>query len=123
MPKTGFKSLTVPTAVYVQHKKKFELDRQKLRLQGITTFSAYVSKMMWSEIHETEILKKYKEKFRVIEIQNAIVIIQDSDTGKVIEVRAGKDGVPLQCVPCGRGDCMHVGFCYSIYQIYGKMIT
>lgn len=46
MPVKGYKSITVPDDIYDYFKKKWEERKTELRLKGIRSFSAFVTKYL-----------------------------------------------------------------------------
>lgn len=47
MPRSGFKSITVKEEVYNYFKDEYDKRASELRLQGITSFSAFCTKLLY----------------------------------------------------------------------------
>jgi predicted CopG family antitoxin len=62
LPREGYKSITVPDDVYNYYRKFWEKDRERYRLQGVRSFSGFVSKLLNELI---EIREREKETTRL----------------------------------------------------------
>ena len=54
MPKPGFKSITVTDEMHAHWSRKYKKEKKHLRTQGITSLSAYITKL----------LSEYEEKLK-----------------------------------------------------------
>lgn len=52
MPKTGFTTVTFKNIIYEHYYSKYLKYEEKLRLQGITTFSGYITYLLSQSIGE-----------------------------------------------------------------------
>jgi len=114
MPRSGFKSYSIKEDLYEIIKKEFNENRHELRLQGITSISAYFSYLINKNIEESD--SKASKRFSLIKIIANKVIVKDSVPDRVIEltINQGK----IYCEQDKKTDCIHVGFAYSLSEIY-----
>ena len=52
MPRKGFKSITIREEVYFSHKKYYEDNKTKFRKMGISSFSGYLTKLLYDSLEE-----------------------------------------------------------------------
>ncbi len=115
MPKPGFKSITVSEHVYDKFFKSYGRNKKGLELKGIRSFSGYLTSMMEEMTLRYEtfaIHSPYMEKLSVD--QNRVVL--DNKRNRIAEVIL-KEG-ELQCLLDEKSDCVHVGFAYSLPELY-----
>ena len=116
MPKPGFKSITVSENVYKKFFEVYEKNKKELELKGITSFSGYFTSMMEEMMIRYEAFAKHAPFIEKIGIDQNRVIVKDNKRNRIAEVLL-KNG-ELQCLLDERTDCMHVGFVYSLPEIY-----
>src|ERR687885_1704486 len=116
MPKPGFKSITVSEYVYRKFFEIYEKNRKDLELKGITSFSGYFTSMMEEMMIRYEVFAKNAPFMEKIDIDHNRVIVKDNKRNRIAEVLF-KNG-ELQCLLDERTDCVHVGFVYSLPEIY-----
>ena len=116
MPKQGFKSITVSEHVYNKFFEVYDKRKKDLELKGITSFSGYLTSMMEEMMIKHEIFSKYAPFMEKISIDQDRIIIKDNKKNRIVEVIL-KDG-ELLCLLDERKDCIHIGFVYSIPEMY-----
>jgi hypothetical protein len=116
MPKAGFKSITVSENVYKKFFDVYMRSKKNLELKGITSFSGYLTSMMEEMIIKYEAFAKHAPLMEKIAIDQNRVIVKDNKRNRIAEVLL-KNG-ELQCLLDERGDCVHVGFVYSLPELY-----
>ena len=116
MPKAGFKSITVSENVYKKFFEIYEKSKKELELKGITSFSGYLTSMMEEMMIKYEAFAKHAPFMEKISIDQNRVIVKDNKRNRIAEVLF-KNG-ELQCLLDERTDCVHVGFVYSLPEIY-----
>jgi hypothetical protein len=116
MPKAGFKSITVSENVYKKFFEIYEKSKKELELKGITSFSGYLTSMMEEMMIKYEAFAKHAPFMEKISIDQNRVIVKDNKRNRIAEVLF-KNG-ELQCLLDERADCVHVGFVYSLPEIY-----
>ena len=116
MPKPGFKSYSLKEELYNSLKEKFKQNEQELRMRGITSISAYFSFLISQNITESKSKKPYKSTLEEIKIIANKVIIKDNMINRIVELTIS-DG-KIFCELDKKSNCMHVGFAYSLPNIY-----
>jgi len=116
MPKLGFKSITVSENGYRRFFDAYAKNKKELEFKGITSFSGYLTSMM------EEIIKRYEANglhapfMEKILIGHNSVIIKDNKRNRIAEITLRDN--ELQCLLDDRNDCVHVGFVYSLPELY-----
>ena len=116
MPKPGYKSITVSENVYNKFFAVYERSKRELELKGITSFSGYLTSMMEEMMNRYEVFAKQAPFIEKVSIDRDRVIVKDNRKGRIAEVLL-KDG-ELRCLLDERVDCVHVGFVYSMPELY-----
>jgi hypothetical protein len=116
MPKPGFKSITVSENVYKKFFKVYEKNKKGLEIKGIRSFSGYLTSMMEEMMVRYEAFAKHAPYLEKIDIDQNRVTLKDNKRNRIVEVLL-KDG-ELQCLLDERDDCIHVGFVYSLPELY-----
>jgi hypothetical protein len=119
MPKAGFKSITVSENVYKKFFDVYEKSRKELELKGITSFSGYLTSMMEEMMIKYEAFAKHAPFIQKIAIDQNRVILKDNKCNRIVEVLL-KDR-ELQCLLDEKSDCVHVGFVYSLPELYSMI--
>jgi hypothetical protein len=121
MPKPGFKSITVSENVYKKFFEVYEKNKKVLELKGITSFSGYLTSMMEEMMIRYEAFAKHAPFMEKIAIDQNRVILKDNKRNRIVEVLL-KNG-ELQCLLDEKPDCVHIGFVYSLPELYYYCIT
>ena len=116
MPKAGFKSITVSENVYKKFFEIYEKNKKELELKGITSFSGYLTSMMEEMMIKYEAFAKHAPFMEKLAIDQNRVIVKDNKRNRIAEVLL--QNAELQCRLDERSDCVHVGFVYSLPEIY-----
>jgi hypothetical protein len=116
MPKPGFKSITVSENVYKKFFKVYEKNKKGLEIKGIRSFSGYLTNMMEEMMVRYEAFAKHAPYMEKIDIDQNRVTLKDNKRNRIVEVLL-KDG-ELQCLLDEKSDCVHVGFVYSLPELY-----
>jgi len=89
-------------------------------MSGITNFSAYIAHLMDENLKKEKIFQKYTPRFELISISNPdVIILKDNHIDKIIEIKIINGITDLDCTFCQSPSCVHIGFCYSLHQLYG----
>lgn len=120
MPKTGYKSITVPEEIYERFKTYKDTDGVKNEM-GSYSLSKYVSYMLEERMLQDKILAESAPMLKKISIDDDRIILRDRKANRVVEViiQQGK----LYCELCEDDSCLHCGFCYAIPEVYAVMKT
>lgn len=116
MPKPGFKSITVSENVYNKFFKVYEKRKNDLELKGITSFSGYLTSMMEETMIKHEAFAKQAPFMEKISIDIDRVLLKDNKKNRIVEVIL-KNG-ELRCLLDEKTDCIHIGFVYSLPEVY-----
>lgn len=119
MPNPGFKSITVSEHVYRKFFEVYEKNKKELELRGISSFSGYVTSMMEELMLKHEIFAKHAPMMDKIAIDDNRIIIKDNKKDRIAEVQV--KGGDLYCMLDEENDCVHVGFAYSLPEVYRIM--
>ena len=116
MPKPGFKSITVSENVYKKFFEVYEKNKKGLELKGVTSFSGYLTSRMEEMMIKDEVFAMHSPLMEKIAVDQNRVILKDNKRNRIVEVLM-KNG-ELQCLLDERSDCVHVGFLYSLPELY-----
>ena len=116
MPKTGFKSITVSEIVYDKFMQVYENSKSDLVMKGVNSFSGYVTYMLEEMMQKDKTFARYAPKIEKISVDNDRVILKDNIKNRIAEVSI-KNG-ELECCLCNEKDCVHVGFVFSLPDVY-----
>lgn len=116
MPKSGFKSITVSEYVYKKLFDVYEKSKKDLELKGITSFSGYLTSMMEELMLRYEVFAKYAPMLEKVTADENRIVVKDNKKNRIAEVQI-KNG-ELYCMLDEKSDCVHVGFVYSIPEMY-----
>ena len=116
MPKPGYKSITVSENVYKKFFEVYEKNRKGLELKGIMSFSGYLTSRMEEMMIKDEVFAKHSPFIEKIAVDQNRVILKDNKQNRIAEVLLNNG--ELQCLLDERSDCVHVGFVYSLPELY-----
>src|SRR5919198_181777 len=116
MPKPGYKSITVSEHVYKKFFKAYEKNKKGLEAKGVRSFSGYLTSMMEEMMLRYEAFAKHVPYMETLSIDQNRVVLQDNKRNRIAEVLL-KEG-ELQCLLDEKSDCIHVGFVYSLPELY-----
>ncbi len=118
---SGFMSLTVTEQVYDYYKKRYEKKKEDLNRKGITSFAGYITSMLDELMERDEVFARYVpfiEEFG-FDPDGRTIYLKDNKIDRMAEVTFQEKD--LHCRLDDRGDCVHVGFVYSIPKVYKIM--
>lgn len=116
MPKAGFKSITVSETVYDKFQEVYQSSKQELAMKGVNSFSGYVTYMLEEMMAKDKTFARFAPKIEKISIDKDRVILKDNIKNRIAEITI-KDG-GLECCLCEEKDCVHIGFVFSLPDIY-----
>jgi len=116
MPKAGFKSITVSEGVYDRFHEVYQSSKDDLAMKGINSFSGYVTYMLEEMMQKDKTFARYAPKFEKISVDDDRVILKDNIRNRIAEVTIGNG--ELTCCLCEEKDCVHVGFVFSLPDVY-----
>ncbi|HZA06242.1 MAG TPA: hypothetical protein VE619_00945 [Nitrososphaeraceae archaeon] len=116
MPKPGYKSITVSENIYKKFYKVYEKNKKGLEIKGIRSFSGYVTNMMEEMMLRYETFAKHAPYMEKLSVDQNRVVLKDNRRNRIVEVML-KEG-ELQCLLDQKADCIHIGFVYSLPELY-----
>jgi hypothetical protein len=117
MPKPGFKTITVKEHIFNKYHELYKKAKKEHRLKENTSFSGFVTSMMQETMAKYEAFAKHAPFLEKIAIEQDRVIIKDNKRDRIAEVMV-RNG-ELQCLlDEKKTDCIHIGFVYSLPEIY-----
>ena len=116
MPKPGFKSITVSEQVYEKFYDVYNKNKEELTMKGVNSFSGYVTYMLEEMMQKDKTFARYAPKLEKISVDGDRVILKDNIKNRIAEVAIQKG--ELFCQLCEEKDCVHVGFVFSLPDVY-----
>ena len=96
--------------------KVYEKNKKGLAIKGIRSFSGYLTSMMEEMMLRYEAFAKHAPYMEKLSIDQNRVVLKDNKRNRIAEVML-KEG-ELQCLLDERADCVHIGFVYSLPELY-----
>src|SRR5487761_2541530 len=117
MPKEGFSVVTITQQAHDKAKQRYN---QKVKSEKLTkSFSKYVNDIIIEKVEADENLSLTAPFMEKIGLEGNSIMIKDNKIQRIVEVQVhGKD---LICMLDERKDCAHVGYAYSIPDVYRVM--
>lgn len=116
MPKAGFKSITVSESVYERFYSSYQKKKDELSMKGINSFSGYVTYMLEEMMQKDKTFARYAPKLEKISVDDDRVVLKDNIKNRIAEVAIQRG--ELICLLCEEKDCVHVGFVFSLPDVY-----
>ncbi len=116
MPKEGFKSITVSDYIYDRFQEVYNGNKETLATKGVRSLSGYVSYMLEEAMNRDETFARYAPKIESISVEDDRVILKDNLKNRIVEIVLQKG--ELHCFLCDAADCIHVGYVYSMPDVY-----
>ena len=119
MPKEGFKSITVSDYIYDRFQEVYNGNKEALATKGVRSLSGYVSYMLEEAMNRDETFARYAPKIESISVEDDRVILKDNLKNRIVEIVLQKG--ELHCFLCDAADCIHVGYVYSMPDVYAAL--
>jgi len=116
MPKAGFKSITVSETVYDNFYETYEKNKEDLLMKGVNSFSGYVTFMLEEMMAKDKTFARYAPKIEKISVDDTRVILKDNIRNRIAEITITNG--ELECCLCDEKDCVHIGFVFSLPDVY-----
>ena len=113
MPKPGFKSITISETVYDKFHDVYQKSKGEL---PVNSFSGYVTYMLEEMMQKDKTFARYAPKIEKISIDDDRVVLKDNMKNRIAEVAVQKG--ELFCQLCDEKDCVHVGYVFSLPDVY-----
>lgn len=119
MPKPGFKCLTISEDLYDRNFEIYTKTKDELLMKGISGFSAFIVHRLNQCIQQTISSCNYQPKIEEVSIYDDRIILLDNRIDRIAEIKIIDK--KLHCNLCTSDHCSHIGFCYSLHEIYDKI--
>ena len=116
MPKAGFKSITVSESVYDKFHEVYQKNKDDLAMKGVNSFAGYVTYMLEEMMQKDKTFARYAPKLEKISIDEDRVVLKDNLKNRIAEVAVQRG--ELYCMLCEEKDCVHIGFVWSLPDVY-----
>jgi hypothetical protein len=116
MPKAGFKSITISEQVYDKFHDVFVKNKSELAMKGVNSFAGYVTYLLEDMMLKDKTFARYAPKLEKISVDDDRVIIKDNIKNRIAEVTIQRG--ELFCQLCEEKDCFHIGFVFSLPDVY-----
>ena len=116
MPKAGFKSITISEEVYDKFYDVFQKNKSELAMKGVNSFAGYITYMLEDMMLKDKTFARYAPKLEKISVDDDRVIIKDNIKNRIAEVTIQRG--ELFCQLCEEKDCVHIGFVFSLPDVY-----
>ena len=116
MPKAGFKSITVSEEVYDKFHDVFQKNKSELSMKGVNSFAGYITYMLEDMMLKDKTFARYAPKLEKISVDDDRVIIKDNIKNRIAEVTIQRG--ELFCQLCEEKNCFHIGFVFSLPDVY-----
>jgi len=123
MPKKGFKSITISKDLYDRVEEKYKTVKEQVQISGINSFAGYVVNCIDSMIKRDRVFSKFMPKLEKVSVDTDRIVLKDNIKNRITEISVviSRNKKHLYCNLCDRDSCQHVGFCYSIPEVYEIM--
>jgi len=85
-------------------------------MKGVNSFSGYVTFMLEEMMQSDKIFGRFTAKIEKISVDNDRILLKDNIKNRIAEISIGKG--ELFCQLCNEKDCVHIGFAFSVPEIY-----
>jgi predicted CopG family antitoxin len=116
VPKAGFKSITISEEVYDKFFDVYQKNKPELTMKGVNSFAGYITYMLEDLMQKDKTFARYAPKLEKISVDDDRVIIKDNIKNRIAEVTIQRG--ELYCQLCEEKDCVHIGFVFSLPDIY-----
>jgi len=104
------------TQVYEKFSNVYEKNKENIAKKGINSFSGYVTYMLEEMMKRDKTFTRYAPKIEKISVDDDRIILKDNIKKRIAEVIVHKG--ELVCQLCKEKDCVHVGFVFSLPDVY-----
>jgi hypothetical protein len=120
MPGKGYTTITIPKQIYDKWHKRYEDQKEELYEKGVRSFSAYISTMLEELMERNEVFRRHAPFIQKLFIEPDAIYLKDNKLKRtaIIVLR----GEELFCELCERTDCAHVGYAYSLPELYKILV-
>jgi len=117
LPASGYKSITINENAINNFMEIYESNKDNLKDKGIFSFTNFITHNIEKCLENIKIEEKHQLRFTKILIDEESIVFRDNWLKRIIDVLNEK-GV-LKCTLCNSEECLHIGYCYSMHELYG----
>jgi hypothetical protein len=85
-------------------------------------FTAYLDLMLKNTIEFTKQITEYGAFLEFISAIDNHIAVKDNTINRLITIYINSKRKELQCDFCEKNDCLHIGFCFAVPEIYKVLI-
>ena len=85
-------------------------------------FTAYLDLILKNTIEFTKQITEYGPFLEFTSAIDNHIVIKDNTMNKLVTIYINSKKKELQCDFCEKTDCLHIGFCFSVPEIYKILI-
>lgn len=102
-------------------KQKLAEEQASGRHKGVT-LNTYLNLLLLEVLEQDDYLKKYGPFLSWIGVHENLLLVHDYALQKTIDVEVHDDKKILYCREHRSSDCVHVGFCFAIPDVYKVLV-
>ena len=117
--KTGW--LTVQIREDVKN-NLFDIYNKDKKRPSNQKFTAYVDLILKNTIEFNKQVTKYGPFLEFISAIEDHIVVKDNTMNRLVTIFINSKNKELQCDFCEKTDCLHIGYCYAVPEIYKVLI-
>ena len=102
--------------IYDKYHGIYHKNKEKLAMKGVNSFSGYITYMLEEMVRKDQTFARYAPKMEMISIDDDRIFLKDNIKKRIVEVAIQKGD--LFCQFCDKKDCIHMGFVFSLPDVY-----
>jgi hypothetical protein len=119
LPYRGFKTITIKENLHDNLESLWKEDKKKPADQS---FSSYVSNMLASTIEYYTDMRRYGPFLELKYSDESMISLYDYRINEPVTVHLDTKRKVLRCDKDKRTDCLHVGFCFAIPEVFRVLV-
>ncbi len=108
--------ISISESNFDEFQRVYENNKKDLSKKGIKNFSDYVTYMLEEMMQKDKTFARYSPKIEKISVDDDRVILKDNVKNRIAEIAIANG--ELFCQLCDERDCVHVGFVFSLPDVY-----
>ena len=118
--KNGWRTVSIKEDRLEKLKEIFDTDNKKPKNQY---FNAWLDNLLLNMVEHQERIRKYGPFLEFLNMKNIEeIILSDYKLDKIIHIFIKKEKKELHCDYCKKNNCVHIGFCYNVPEVYNKLV-
>lgn len=119
MPAKGWRTVSLRTERLEELDRLYQQDRKRPRLQE---FGNWLDNILLLHIEFQEKLKEYGPFIEFKDVGENMVYLYDHRIKQSVDVYINGKKKELQCDADKTNNCVHVGFCFAVPEVYNTLI-